>query len=155
MARSPRRWLPGSANYDAERAKELRRQRREAKKALASARRAKAGPDTLRKAKQRSARIEHELAKVAARQEARAGLSEDDRRTFNRLGVARQNRVLKYPDYRDRVLPVLIRYPDSPPPKSVPDPFADTGEDRNPHWVLYYRSLARKKRRARRMREAA
>jgi hypothetical protein len=161
MARSPRFYLPGSGGYDADRAKELRRQQREAKQALASAKRAKAGPDAIRKAKQRTARIERELVKVAVRQERRAGLSEHDRRAFNRLGVGKQNRFLSRlqkeagPDYRDRVLQVLIRYPDSPPPKSVPDPFAGTGENRNAHWVLYYRSLARKKRRARRMREAA
>ena len=158
MARSARFYLPGTGSYDADRAKELRRQRREAKKALASAKRAKAGPDAIRKAKQRIARIERELAKVTARQEARASLSEDNRRAFNRLGVGKQNRFLSKeagPDYRDRVLQVLTRYPDGPPPKSVPDPFAGAGENRNALWALYYSSLARKKRRARRMREAA
>jgi len=159
MARSPRFYRPGTAGYDVDRAKELRRQLREAKQALASAKRAKAGPDAIRKAKQRTARIERELAKVVARQEVRAGLSEADRKEFNRLGIGRQNRVLsrlqEHPDYRDRVLQVLTRYPDSPPSKSVPDPFAGAGENRNALWVLYYSSLARKKRRARRMREAA
>jgi len=157
MARSTRFYLPGTDSYDADRAKELRRQRREAKKALASAKRAKAGPDAIRKAKQRIARIERELAKVTARQEARASLSEDNRRAFNRLGVGKQNRFLSKeagPDYRDRVLQVLTRYPDGPPPKSVPDPFAGAGENRNALWALYYSSLARN-RRARRMREAA
>jgi len=157
MARSPRFYRPGSAGYDVARAKELRRQLREAKQALASAKRAKAGPDAIRKAKQRIARIERELAKVTARQEARASLSEDNRRAFNRLGVGKQNRFLSKeagPDYRDRVLQVLTRYPDGPPPKSVPDPFAGAGENRNALWALYYSSLARN-RRARRMREAA
>jgi hypothetical protein len=60
----------------------------------------------------------------------------------------------EHPDYRDRVLQVLTRYPDGPPPKSVPDPFAGAGENRNALWELYYSSLARN-RRARRMREAA
>ena len=158
MARSPRFYRPGTAGYDADRAKELRRQLREAKQALASAQRAKAGPDAIRKAKRRAARIERELVKVTTRQEVRAGLSEADRKEFNRLGIGRQNRVLsrlqEHPEYRDRVLQVLTRYPDSPPSKSVPDPFAGAGENRNALWVLYYRSLARN-RRARRMREAA
>jgi hypothetical protein len=150
-------YRPGTGAYDAARAAELRRQLREAKHALASSKRAKAGPDAIRKAKQRIARIERELARVTARQEARASLSEDIRRAFNRLGVGKQNRFLSKeagPDYRDRVLQVLIRYPDSPPPKSVPDPFAGAGENRNALWELYYSSLARN-RRARRMREAA
>ena len=138
MARSPRFYRPGTAGYDVDRAKELRRQ--------------------LREAKQQAARIERELVKVTARQEVRAGLSEADRKEFNRLGIGRQNRVLsrlqEHPDYRDRVLQVLTRYPDSPPSKSVPDPFAGAGENRNALWELYYTSLARN-RRARRMREAA
>ena len=151
-------YRPGTGAYDAARAAELRRQRRQAKLALASAKRAKAGPDAIRKAKQQAARIERELVKVTARQEVRAGLSEADRKEFNRLGIGRQNRVLsrlqEHPDYRDRVLQVLTRYPDGPPPKSVPDPCAGAGENRNALWVLYYRSLARN-RRGRRMREAA
>jgi hypothetical protein len=155
MARSPRFFKPGSAGYDAERAKELRRQQREAKQALASVKRAKAPKDAIRKAQSRTARIERELAKVAARQDVRAGLSEADRRTFTRLGVAKQNRVVKYPDLSGSVLAVLIRYPHSPPPKDVPDPFGAAGENRNALWVLYYSSLARKKRRVRRLREAA
>lgn len=155
MARSPRFFRPGSAAYDAERAKELRRQEREAKQALASAKRTKAGKDAIRKTKNRIARIEREQALVTSRQDARKGLSEDERRTLTSLGIAKQNRVLKYPDHSGSVLPVLIRYPHSPPPKDVPDPFAAAGEDRNALWTLYYSSLARKKRRARRMREAA
>ena len=67
MARSARFYLPGTGSYDADRAKELRRQRREAKQALASAKRAKAGPDAIRKAKQRTARIERELGDIAGK----------------------------------------------------------------------------------------
>ena len=159
MARSRNIYRPGTGAYDAARAAELRRQLREAKQSLASAKRAKAGPDAIRKAKQQAARIERELVKVAARQEVRAGLSEADRKEFNRLGIGRQNRVLsrlqEHPDYRDRVLQVLTQYPDGPPPKSVPDPFAGAGENRNALWQLYYSSLVRNRRRARRMREAA
>jgi hypothetical protein len=152
----PRFYLPGTGSYDAERAKELRRQRREANQALKSARRAKAGPETIRKAKQRSARIERELAKVAARQQERARLSEDERRAFNRLGIGKQNYFLAAgPDYRDPVLQLLIEYPDDPPPTSVPDPFASLGERRNPTWTLYYKTLAKKKRPPKRMRQAA
>ena len=151
-------YRPGTGAYDAARAAELRRQRQEAKQALTSAKLAK-DPDAIRKAKRRVARIEREIAKVAARQEVRAGLSEADRKEFNRLGISRQNRVLsrlqEHPDYRDRVLQVLSRYPDGPPPKSVPDPFAGAGENRNALWQLYYSSLVRNRRRARRMREAA
>ena len=157
MARSRNIYRPGTGAYDAARAAELRRQRRQAKQALTSVKRAK-DPEGIRKAERRAARIERELVKVTARQEVRAGLSEADRKEFNRLGIGRQNRVLsrlqEHPDYRDRVLQVLTRYPDSPPSKSVPDPFAGAGENRNALWVLYYRSLARN-RRARRMREAA
>jgi hypothetical protein len=169
MARSRRFYRPGSAGYDAKRAKELRRQRSEAKQALTSARRAKANPEIIRKAKQRSARIERELTKVRARQEERARLptnkdepEKDLRRKFNRLGISTQNRMLARlrkdgasPEFRDPVLGVLVEYPHDPPPKSVPDPFAQYGEDRNAMWTLYYRSLARKKRHARHMREAA
>ena len=157
MARSRNIYRPGTGAYDAARAAELRRQRRQAKQALTSGKRAK-DPDSIRKAKRRAARIEREIAKVTARQEVRAGLSEADRKEFNRLGISRQNRVLsrlqEHPDYRDRVLQVLTRYPDGPPPKSVPDPFAGAGENRNALWELYYSSLARN-RRGRRMREAA
>ena len=148
-------YRPGTASYDAFREAELRRR---ARLAQANVKRAN-DPEGIRKANPRAARKERELVKVTARQEVRAGLSEADRKEFNRLGIGRQNRVLsrlqEHPDYRDRVLQVLIRYPDSPPPKSVPDPFAGAGENRNALWVLYYSSLARKKRRARRMREAA
>jgi hypothetical protein len=125
--------------------------------AQATVRRAKK-PEAIRKAKRRAATIERELTKVTARQEVRADLSEDDRRGFNRLGISRQNRVLsrlrEYPDYRDRVLQVLARYPQAPPPKDVPDPFASAGEDRNALWFLYYSTRAGN-RPARRMREAA
>ena len=158
MARSRNIYRPGTGAYDAARAAELRRQRRQAKQALTSVKRAK-DPEGIRKAKRRAARIERELVKVTARQEVRAGLSEADREEFNRLGIGRQNRVLsrlqEHPDYRDRVLQVLTRYPEGPPPKSVPDPFAGAGENRNALWQLYYSSLVRNRRRARRMREAA
>jgi hypothetical protein len=157
MAPSRNIYRPGTGAYDAARAAELRRQRRQAKQALESVKRAK-DPEGIRKAKRRAAGIVREIAKVTARQEARADLSEADRKEFNRLGVGGQNRVLsrlqEYPGYRDRVLQLLIRYPDSPPSKSVPDPFAGAGENRNALWELYYSSLARN-RRGRRMREAA
>ena len=75
MARSRNIYRPGTGAYDAARAAELRRQRRQAKQALTSVKRAK-DPEGIRKAKRRAARIERELVKVTARQEVRAGLSE-------------------------------------------------------------------------------
>lgn len=157
MARSPRFYKPGSAGYDADRAKELRRQRDEAKQALTSARRAKAPKAAIDRVKRRQARIERELSAVKARQGERKRLSEDERRTFNSLGIATQNRVAKDPN-RDAVLAVLLRYPDAanPVPKNIPDPFANAGESRNALWALYYSSRRkRRKRRQGRMREAA
>lgn len=164
MARSRKFYRPGTGAYDAARAAELRRERRQAKQALASVKRTK-NPEAIRKAKRRAARIEREIAKVEARQQVRAGLSEADRRAFNRLGVRGQNNVLsaglqQHPGIRDFVLQVVARYPDSPPPKSVPDPFAHLGENRNAAWTLYYRSIyknrrARQRRELRRAREAA
>jgi hypothetical protein len=159
MARFRNIHKPGTAAYDAFQAAELRRQARLAQGNVERAKR----PQAIRKTQRRAAAIERELAKVTARQEARAGLSEADRKEFNKLGVGQQNRLLsglqEYPDNRDRVLKVLTGYPDRPPPKSIPDPFAGTGENRNALWQLYYRSTSRNRRarnrRAKRMREAA
>jgi nucleoid-associated protein YgaU len=120
MARARRLYLPGSAAYDAERAKELRRQRREAKDALARARRSKAGGAAIRKAKERVARIEREHARVKTRQTFKAGLSDDRRKAFTRLGIATQNQFLseanEFPDGHDAIMAFLIRYPDRIPP---------------------------------------
>jgi hypothetical protein len=155
MARRRNIYRPGTASYDAFREAELRRR---ARLAQANIKRAKK-PEAIRKTKRRAAAIDRELAKVTAREQARAGLSEADRAKFNRLGVGKQNNVLsaglqEYPGLRDAVLQVAVRYPDGPPPKSVPDPFAHLGENRNAAWSLYYKSIARN-RRARRRREAA
>jgi len=153
-----RRYVPGSAGYYADRAKDLRRQRDEAKQALAGVKRAKASKETIRKVKDRSARIERELAAVTALQKRIAPLSPAERKAFTALGVATQKEFLtkadEFPRARDRIMTWLSRYPDrSPPPGELPDPFASLGEDRNAAWTIVYRAQHQRKRRLKRERE--
>jgi uncharacterized protein (DUF4415 family) len=157
MARRRNIYKPGTGSYDAARAAELRRL---ARLAQANIKRAKK-PEAIRKTKRRAAAIERDLAKVTARQQARARLSEADRAKFNRRGVGWQNRALsdysqEHPDYHDPVLRLLLSFPNAPPPNPDRDPrldpFARYGESRNAMWNAYYRALARN-RRSRRLRE--
>jgi hypothetical protein len=71
MARFRNIHKPGAAAYDAFQAAELRRRARLAQGNVKRAKR----PQAIRKTERRAAAIERELAKVTARQEARAGLS--------------------------------------------------------------------------------
>lgn len=157
MAR--RFYKPGSAGYDADRAKELRRQRTAAKQALTAVRRAKAPKAAIDRAKRRQARIQRELASVTARQEVRKGQSEENLRAFSNLGfrqgVRAQTRFAALPPGdRNAVLAVLARYPDPdrPIPKDEPDPYANSS-DRNGMWAITYSSRRKRRNRPRRVRQ--
>jgi hypothetical protein len=123
LRRNPYR--PGTASYARFREATLKRR---AALARATAARAKT-PETRRRAKQRASAAQRELRAIEAREEFRSKLDERDRANFDRLPIARQNRLLQ----------VTREYPESVP-RDLPDPF--TGPRRETLWRLNYATRA-------------
>jgi hypothetical protein len=125
--RAPRRnpYRPGTASYALTREATLTRR---AALAQATATRAKA-PEARRRAKRRASDARRELRAIETREEYRSKLNERDRRVFDRLTLAQQQRLIR----------VVREYPGSVP-KDLPDPFI--GPKRETQWRLSYATRA-------------
>jgi hypothetical protein len=114
-------YRPGTTSYARFREVTLKRK---AVLAQATAARAKT-PETRRRAKQRATAAQRALREIETREEFRSKLTESDRISFNRMPIARQERLKK----------IVREYPESVP-KDIPDPFV--GPQRNELWRLNY-----------------
>lgn len=125
MAKRRNPYRPGSARYAKYRAGTLK-----SRTALAQATAARAkNPKTRRRLKQRATAAKRALQAIETREEFRLKLNEDDRATFGRMPITRQERLLK----------IQREYPESIP-KDLPDPFV--GPQRNDLWRLSYSTRA-------------
>jgi hypothetical protein len=125
MAKGRNPYRPGTASYA--RFREAA-QKRKAALAEANAARAKT-PKTRRRSKQRATAARRALRAIETREEFRSKLNEHDRAAFNRMSIARQERLMKI----DREYPENV-------PKDLPDPF--DGPQRNLMWRLSYSTRA-------------
>jgi hypothetical protein len=126
-ARSPQRnpYRPGTASYARSREATLKQR---AALARANAARAKA-PETRRRAKQRASAAQRALQAIETREEFRSKLDVNERRTFDRLSITRQEQLIR----------VNREYPGSVA-RDIPDPFV--GSQREALWRLYYATRA-------------
>src|SRR5205807_1456984 len=96
--------------------------------ARATAVRAKT-PETRKSAKRRASAAQRALRPIEARANFQSTLNERDQRSFNRLPISRQ----------DRLMQVMREYPGSVP-RDLPDPFI--GPQRETLWRLSYSTRA-------------
>jgi hypothetical protein len=126
-ARSPRRnpYRPGTTSHARVRAAGLKSR---AALAAATAARAKT-PEIRRRAQNQASAAQRAIRAIERRTEFRSQLNENDLRSFDRLSIAQQERMLQVA----RVFPDYV-------PADIPDPF--TGSQRSASWRLYYATRA-------------
>jgi hypothetical protein len=125
MAKRRNPYRPGTVSYARFRKATLKRKATLAKANVARAKK----PETRRRAKQRAVAAQRALRAVETREEFRSKLNEPDRIVFNKMSIARQERLMK----------ITREYPESVP-KDLPDPF--DGLQRNVLWRLNYSTRA-------------
>jgi hypothetical protein len=125
MARQRNPYRPGTTSYAGVRAGRLKSR---AALAAAAAARAKT-PEMRRRARKQTSAAHRALRAIERRTGFRSQLNENDLRSFDRMSIAQQERMLQ----------VTRIFPEHVPP-DIPDPFI--GSQRSSSWRLYYSTRA-------------